>query len=831
MTMKTKKTLQHIAAVAVVLLALCLVFAAPVSAEPVAKIGSIEYATLQEAVDAALATAGAEMVTINVCEGTISDVVANTSAKHNITIQGVKGQTIITGGIHLGTNTEEDYKIIVKDISFKGGHGLYINGYKDVTVEGCTFNDVVANSPNSFNTYNIGSITVWHSDEVLIQNNFIDNSTDDGIHVNYFKNVTIFNSEINATTSNSITITEGEAGGIVNVTENRLKNWGLADNDNEDGNDGRALRVAFASSSPQSLVLFYGNIMEHNTVAPEEFVKITNLGKFTEEGLEDYYPAFVFSNYWNDADPYVDPSSEAKKYIIIGTGSTNAEAASKEQIISFVSSMDDISSADVKIPVDSAYLYFYFLDDAIADAVDGDTIPLANDVTGEIIIDKSIIIDGNGKTINGMVNLSSTKDSIDVTLKNINVDGGTSYAVKVGTKANLIIDGANLAGYSAVYVSHKGQTNGEADGDGSTVTIQNSKLSSTNNAGEHETNSFGTVAIFANDTKIEISGSTLAATAIKNNQSIIRFGGSSENANIKHTGSSVSIVNSVLDVQTAGKTSIYSVGTKEQGTLTLALGEGVTSNVNPSAYIAGGMEVVQPGDKYLVQKYVDRSSSSSSSSTTEPEEPEQPEEPVVEPETPAAPGEVAASTEVTDGGEVAFETTVVDEETGEQSAPAEADDEIKGVVLPTGTEGTVEFVPVSETPAPAGQEENTKRVFEINVPSYKKGEASVIKFQMTVAEIEADGKTAADVALWHYDEETGEWTKLVTSFIIKDGIVYFEAITNDFSPFAIIYEDEPAGDLPTDTPETPEQPEEPASPAPVLAVLAALGAAVVLRRK
>ena len=96
---------------------------------------------------------------------------------------------------------------------------------------------------------------------------------------------------------------------------------------------------------------------------------------------------------------------------------------------------------------------------------------------------------------------------------------------------------------------------------------------------------------------------------------------------------------------------------------------------------------------------------------------------------------------------------------------------------------------------------------------------------MTVAEIEADGKTAADVALWHYDEETGEWTKLVTSFIIKDGIVYFEAITFDFSPFAIVYEDVSA---PTE-PETPEQPTE--SPAPILAVLAGLGAAVVLRRK
>ena len=825
MTMKTKKTLQHIAAVAAVLLAFCLVFMMPAAAEGtvVAKIGDEGYTSLQAAVNAALAASSTEMITINVYEGTISEVVVNTSAKHNITIQGVKGQTTITGGIHLGTDTKEDYKIIVKDISFKGGKGLYIHGYKDVTVEGCTFDDVVANSPNSFNTYNIGSITVWHSDEVLIQNNKIDNSTDDGIHVNYFKNVTIFNSEINDTTSNSITITNGAADGIVDVTENVLKNWGMDDNDNDVVKDGRALRVAFASENTQSLVLFYGNIMEHDTEAPEEFVKITNLGKFTEEGLEDYYPAFVFSNYWNDADPSADVTSADKHYIIIGPGSDNADAVSAAQIISFVSFKDDISSADVKIPVDSAYLYFYFLDDAIADAVDGDTIPLANDVTGEIIIDKSIIIDGNGKTINGMVNLSSTEELIDVTLKNINVNGGTSYAVKVGTKANLIIDGATLTGWNAVYVSQAGQTNPEAHGDGSTVTIKNSELSGKNTYGTG--NDFGTVVVFANSTKVEISGSTLKASATGTaNQSIIRFGASADK---EHIDSSVNIVNSNLEViantVSTGIVSLYSIGSGEHGGLTFTLGEGVTSNVNPSAYIAQGMEVVQPGDKYLVQLYVDRSSSSSSSTPVEPEEPEQPEEPVVEPETPAAPGDVASSTEVTDGGEVAFETPAGEDGT----APAAADSEIKGVVLPTGTEGTVEFVPVSEQAAPAGQEENTKRVFEINVPNYEKGKAAVIKFQMTVEEIAADGKTAAEVALWHFDEETGEWTKLVTTFTIVDGIVYFEAITNDFSPFAIIYDE-----APVDEPEQPtEEPETPASPAPVLGLLAALGAAVVLRRK
>jgi len=207
---------------------------------------------------------------------------------------------------------------------------------------------------------------------------------------------------------------------------------------------------------------------------------------------------------------------------------------------------------------------------------------------------------------------------------------------------------------------------------------------------------------------------------------------------------------------------------------------------------------------------------------------EEPEEPVVEPEVPTEEpeaGEATVETEVTDGGEVEFEAPV--EEPGVEGGSAAADEDeakITGVVLPTGTDSEVTFVPVSEQAAPAGKETQTKKVFEINVPTYEKGKPATIKFTMTVAELEADGKEAADVALWHFDEETGEWTKLVTSYTIVDGIVYFEAITNDFSPFAIVYEDEPV-DEPVDEPETP------ASPAPVLGLIAALGAAVALRRK
>ena len=197
-----------------------------------------------------------------------------------------------------------------------------------------------------------------------------------------------------------------------------------------------------------------------------------------------------------------------------------------------------------------------------------------------------------------------------------------------------------------------------------------------------------------------------------------------------------------------------------------------------------------------------------------------PSTPTVTPDWPEA-GEITFQTEITSGGELTIKCPYYG------THAVEDDIKITGVTLPAGLVGDVSFIPISEYPAPAGKESQTQMVFDINIPDYEKGKPAVVKFTMTVDRLTEDGKTAADVALWHFDVDTWEWTKLVTSYTIENGIVNFEAITYDFSPFAIVYEDETV-----DQPEEPsDEPEEPKTPAPVLAVLAGLGAAVVLRRK
>ena len=788
MTMKTKKTLQYIAAVAVVLLTLCLVFVAPVSAEEVTVTVTDDATTNGNNFFNAVQNANdGDTIIVPAGEYTVRDGQTSrlTTDKSLIIVGAGIGNTIFIGekyGLVIDNIVpNSNSKIILKNLTIQTSHSwasaLYVKSYANVEVED------VKLITTSHNDYAILLDSASINSEVSPENIAEDVNTvvsvknvqiDDGDTVGFVANpCTSVSPTIMSSTH--FTIHEGCNFGAEKCFPQDDLNLGV---DNLFVN-GVALNPAPIKIGEEGYSTLEAAVNEANNA--ESPVTITVLA---DVALDSLLPAIT-------------------KDVTLDLGGNTITYAGEEPLFT-------VSAGNLTIN---------------AGQNGGITADNEETSTGQIVFIETANV--ASLTVNGGT-YSQTHPASEVFKLILTEDhqitstiaDATIYGVKKGIQvqryADVIVENCAITVTKSTppaegdYYCH-----GIIAGYGGTVHVKGGSVTSDGIA----------LASFFTNGEITVEGAVItggaaalqampaaAAAAYPTGKSVITVSSGTVNGQI------TTDVVSLDDVELA-----YFAG--DGGVTTIVLTGGTFSS-DPSTYVAPKYAVVPYEGKYLVQKMVEVTYGGSS--TTEPEEPEQPEEPVEPtPETPAAPGEVASSTEVTDGGDVTFETPAGEDGT----APAAADDEVKGVVLPTGTEGTVEFVPVSEQPAPAGQEENTKRVFEINVPSYKKGEASVIKFQMTVAEIEADGKTAADVALWHYDEETGEWTKLVTSFIIKDGIVYFEAITNDFSPFAIVYEDEPAGDLPTDTPETPEQPEEPASPAPVLAVLAALGAAVVLRRK
>ena len=178
---------------------------------------------------------------------------------------------------------------------------------------------------------------------------------------------------------------------------------------------------------------------------------------------------------------------------------------------------------------------------------------------------------------------------------------------------------------------------------------------------------------------------------------------------------------------------------------------------------------------------------------------------------------------------------------------------VTGMELPAGSDGTVtlNIKPTFAMP------ENGFYAFEIDAPGYNL-DAKInggLSFQIPVADLEAAGWTAEDIVLFHGTvAEDGKitWEALPTNLVKNEnGVVYYKAAIAGCSPFYIgfvkdgsvvntevvdpvtpetpVTPDEPEVLPPVDEPETPEQPTE--SPAPILAVLAGLGAAAVLRRK
>ncbi len=250
----------------------------------VAAIGSTTYSSLSAAIEDA-----ADGAVINVLPGEIAESISPWSGdsthtlEKSITILGANyasnpsssasdSGTVLTGGMYLGYDDSRtrNHTITVKGITFKS-KGLTVADQTNVVIENNKFIDIAEDD----------AITVLDQEYdgqeglVIVKNNYIKGVTESGkagINLRNPYTVTVTGNHIENTNHNSILI-QKKAGnpdnsGAVTITDNILVNWGV-------GDEGRALRAAFADTEDVTkVVTFTGNTMI-NEAAPEEFVKIT----------------------------------------------------------------------------------------------------------------------------------------------------------------------------------------------------------------------------------------------------------------------------------------------------------------------------------------------------------------------------------------------------------------------------------------------------------------------------------------------------------------------------------------------------------------------------
>ena len=110
------------------------------------------------------------------------------------------------------------------------------------------------------------------------------------------------------------------------------------------------------------------------------------------------------------------------------------------------------------------------------------------------------------------------------------------------------------------------------------------------------------------------------------------------------------------------------------------------------------------------------------------------------------------------------------------------------------------------------------------------GDKAIVHFQIPASEFKAKGLTENDACLYHYDAATG-WTKLPTWHVTSGEYLIYESETDDFSPFAVVFEEDAAMSKESGEPATLPA-ELPVALAVLLAILiAGIAAAVAAKRK
>ena len=111
------------------------------------------------------------------------------------------------------------------------------------------------------------------------------------------------------------------------------------------------------------------------------------------------------------------------------------------------------------------------------------------------------------------------------------------------------------------------------------------------------------------------------------------------------------------------------------------------------------------------------------------------------------------------------------------------------------------------------------------------GDKALVHFQIPASEFKAKGLTENDACLYHYDAATG-WTKLPTwHYSIEGGYLIYESETDDFSPFAIVFEENSAMSKDTEEPVTPAELPVYLGIALLTLILLAGSGTVILRRR
>ena len=244
----------------------------------VAKIGEVQYASLQAAIEDAQ---NGETV---ILFADTDEVVSVNVLNKEISIVGEEDLfPVLTGGLDFGidNHSQDAGNITIKGIKFVG-NGIKIDDMASVTIEGNIFENITASNA-------IYVAADEYTTTLAITNNIITNVAGAGINLRNPINATVTGNTITNVTGNAMTFQnngaiEDIAGEIV-IKGNVLTDWAYGKT------EGRAIRLALGNIADNVIIEENAMIAAN---APEEFVKIS--GTSNAEISVD-------KNYWNGVAP------------------------------------------------------------------------------------------------------------------------------------------------------------------------------------------------------------------------------------------------------------------------------------------------------------------------------------------------------------------------------------------------------------------------------------------------------------------------------------------------------------------------------------------------